>query len=948
MPVKDLVYRISADLTPLERQLRAADRMIDRLDKDAQSKYGALSSGLRSAGQAMTAAVTAPLVLAAGASVKAFAGFDEQMRNVNSIAKMNEAQFQQMSQQVVNMSTKYGKSAQDLAAGLFDINSSGFAGADGVKVLDAATQAARAGVADVATSASGLTAVLNAYGMSADQAGKVSDIMFKTVERGVITFPEMASQIGSVVSTSSAAGVKFEEVGAALSVMTRRGINAAESTTALNQLLVQLVSPSEQAQKAAASMGLSWLANGQAAQRLKEVGLEGVMKEIAQATGGNIEAMTALFPEVRAMKAALALGADGAREFSGDLKQMQNASGSAAAALKEQQKSLQSALDRAKASAMAFVMQIGQDLAPMVRVGARGLELLAAAARQVPAPMRYIAIGLAGVVAAAGPALWIAGSLAGAYRNLMAVKLTLVAVQRARRAATVASTAANAANTGSVSAKIIAQIREIATQRGLATATGQAAAATATQTAANTACAGSTNILTLALTRAATAFKALWAAAAAPVAIGVGIMAAVTAVETVYENRMRARNFASRQKGSDGYEREQDAYKSHLVKADSARLAKELANNEEKRSAARKQMKNYEEGSWWFKFQGANKDAYAQSKYEYNVANERVIWLKKQQQKGVEAVQAQQQLSMQAQQESEERRKLVAENEEANRLALQDKYVMSQATDWEKQKAQAWVDLTNTKRDLLEKQKQGLDVQAQMNAAQFKYNAAVKEAEKMKAEDAKRKAEESKAEQMRVADANITDSLAGFDILAYKAETAGNTMQSTIIQAYKDMVGEAARLLKLQQETNAPISTQWQANIDRYQLAVANARKQADEEKQRKLEEEQTKEKERAQAALDGIMQQREAEAELYNKREEERRKEASWSNISDFWKNLVTTSVNRPTQRMRALSFQEKAATQDEISKYERDREAREKENTRYLKDIANYLKLLARPTGA
>ena len=43
----------------------------------------------------------------------------------------------------------------------------------------------------------GIAAVLNAYGMSADEATAVSDVMFQTVKRGVLTFGELANTIGT-------------------------------------------------------------------------------------------------------------------------------------------------------------------------------------------------------------------------------------------------------------------------------------------------------------------------------------------------------------------------------------------------------------------------------------------------------------------------------------------------------------------------------------------------------------------------------------------------------------------------------------------------------------------------------------------------------------------------------------------------------------------------------
>ncbi len=117
--------------------------------------------------------------------------------------------------------------------------------------------------------------------------------------------------------------------------------------------------------------------------------------------------------------------------------------------------------------------------------------------------------------------------------------------------------------------------------------------------------------------------------------------------------------------------------------------------------------------------------------------------------------QANQQATQNAKQQSEEARKLIAENEKANRAALQEKYILSQTNDTAKAIAEARVEYVNTLAEIAEKAKEAwekhkvvLDVQTQINAAKFAYNAKVKEAneqaKKERAEAQKQAAEERK------------------------------------------------------------------------------------------------------------------------------------------------------------------------------------------------------------
>ena len=56
--------------------------------------------------------------------------------------------------------------------------------------------------------------VMNAYGLSAEDATHVSDVFFNTVNKGVVTGPELAASLGPVTQSAKAAGVGLNEMGA--------------------------------------------------------------------------------------------------------------------------------------------------------------------------------------------------------------------------------------------------------------------------------------------------------------------------------------------------------------------------------------------------------------------------------------------------------------------------------------------------------------------------------------------------------------------------------------------------------------------------------------------------------------------------------------------------------------------------------------------------------------
>jgi TP901 family phage tail tape measure protein len=287
--------------------------------------------------------------------------FEQGMRNVNSIAKVTEAELAAMGDAALAIGAEFGQSAATMTDALYDISSSGFAGSEALDILRASALAATAGMATTGQAAAGITAVLNSYGMAASEAGRVSDILFKTVERGVVTFPELSDQIGKVAALAAPLGVSLEEVGAALAVMTRAGIDAENATTQLNAIMSSILKPSKEASDLARQLGIDWTAAG-----LKANGLSGTLSRMLVATNGNQEAMATLLGDARAIRGAFSLAADSGQQLSDELAIMEDAAGAAGDAFGEQSKGAAFKLAQMQSKLEAAGIELGQKMIPVL------------------------------------------------------------------------------------------------------------------------------------------------------------------------------------------------------------------------------------------------------------------------------------------------------------------------------------------------------------------------------------------------------------------------------------------------------------------------------------------------------------------------------------------------------------------------------------------------------
>jgi TP901 family phage tail tape measure protein len=324
---------------------------------------GNLGQQLGVAGKAMGiagAAIGAPLVGAGKLAVD----FGREMANVNSILQLTPDEIAALGDQVQALSPQVNKAPAELAAALYDISSSGFAGQEGLAVLEAAAKGANAGLTSTATSARAISSVLNAYGLEASEAGRVSDVLFQTVNDGVLTYEQLANNMGNTIPIASALGVSIEELGAGYATMTTQGMNASAAETNLAAIMKSALNPT-------AALTTALEAHGTTAEEIiAEGGLPAYLEFLEEAAGGSNSKMFDLLGTQEAMNGVTALGVEEGNRYLEFLENQKNASEGAGAtqdALNKQMESSGFALDRMSVAVQAAGTALGETFDPAIR-----------------------------------------------------------------------------------------------------------------------------------------------------------------------------------------------------------------------------------------------------------------------------------------------------------------------------------------------------------------------------------------------------------------------------------------------------------------------------------------------------------------------------------------------------------------------------------------------------
>lgn len=401
----------------VESSIGGVGRDIEKLAKTSGVTRNALSAVAVTAGGAMVAGL--------GYGVVKAAELEKSLYNVATISDDVRAQLGATSEALVSMSTRLPQSANELAKGLYDIVSSGFQAKDAMLVLDAAATGASAGLSTTATSARALTAILNAYGLGASQAADVNDVLFQTVNKGVVTYDELAGVVGNFVGTAAAAKVPIDDAAAALAAMTLTGLDAAEASTSLNNVMQKIIDPSDAMATALQKAGFE---SGSAA--LQARGLHGTIDLLAKSMGTSTDVALKLFPEIRAARGYLALTSAEGKNYAstfGSIADKTERAQAAQKALAVQSKSASYQLGIVKNQVTGVAIGFGQAMLPAVHLVLGALGAFMALVNAMPGPLQT-ALGvvalLGGAGLAAGGAYLKAKPMIDQFRSSLAVMRT--------------------------------------------------------------------------------------------------------------------------------------------------------------------------------------------------------------------------------------------------------------------------------------------------------------------------------------------------------------------------------------------------------------------------------------------------------------------------------------------------------------------------------------------
>jgi TP901 family phage tail tape measure protein len=191
-------------------------------------------------------------------AAKAAINFQSSMLLIQTQARASADEVRNMSDALLNMAPALRTGPEELAQGLYHIESVGLRGAKALDVLAAAAEGARVGNANLEDVTNALVASVTSGIAGVNGMSQAMGTLNGIVGSGNMRMEDLAKSLSSgVLATAKAFGLTIQDVGAALADMTDQGIPAQEAATRLRITIAQIGAPTKAAADQLSRIGLS-------------------------------------------------------------------------------------------------------------------------------------------------------------------------------------------------------------------------------------------------------------------------------------------------------------------------------------------------------------------------------------------------------------------------------------------------------------------------------------------------------------------------------------------------------------------------------------------------------------------------------------------------------------------------------------------------------------------
>ncbi len=389
--LSSLNFRLTANIAPFRKGLNKAERSMDKFGRKMQQT-----------GKNLSMKLTAPIAALGAMSFNVFRDFELEMAKVKAVSGATADEFKLLSDNAKELGRSTIFSAREVAGLQLEFAKLGFTAKQITGVTEATLNLAQASGSDLARSAEVAGATLRGFGLDVNQTTRVTDVMAKSFASSALDIESFAEGMKNVAPTAKSAGISLEQTTAMMAILANAGVKGSKAGTQLRRIISEIETSGKSTSTA-----------------LKELAAEGLDLGGAMDEVGR-QAQTALI--------TLVDNIDGIAKLD---EEFANAAGSASEMAKIMDMTAAGASKALGSAVEGLAIEFGGLISVALTPVIKKLTQFATFVNNLPKGLKIFIAVIAGLAAAIGPMIFVAGSL--------------VRVMTALRAATILQTIATGA-----------------------------------------------------------------------------------------------------------------------------------------------------------------------------------------------------------------------------------------------------------------------------------------------------------------------------------------------------------------------------------------------------------------------------------------------------------------------------------------------------------------------
>jgi len=385
-------------------QLRAGKVFVEVGAKDNLSKaLNRMQAKLKAFGQAanrmgaslarVAAVAAAPFAL----SLRTFSNFSDTMLQVRGVTQASEDDFKRLTETAKRLGATTSFTAKQVADGMKFLGMAGFDTEQILAGIPDVLNLARAGALDLGIASDIASDVGSAFGLAADDIGRIADVMATTATSANTTIEMMGETFKQAAPLAATAGQSLEDTATAIGALANSGVKASMAGTDLARVMKQMADPS--VQKSMAGIGVSALDSAGDMRSVLDV-----MKDLGAATdkmagGERLAFFSQNFGRAAKSAAILSKAGDSIDELSDKIA---NSAGSAQRIADTMDSGIGGAFRRLMSAIEGVQIAIGETLAPIIAKIADAFATVAGVVKEFVLQNQQLVIGVVAAIAGIG------------------------------------------------------------------------------------------------------------------------------------------------------------------------------------------------------------------------------------------------------------------------------------------------------------------------------------------------------------------------------------------------------------------------------------------------------------------------------------------------------------------------------------------------------------------